>query len=373
MNLEDERAGLLCACREHGRRQRLLLLRHAVWNACARAQFAECEQDVRNGVRQLWEKSEQGDAIELVVASHLKTSAKMPLGLLRKPPPKWVSGTVELIQSLTAPPEGPDLTLLIRLKKCDALSPILARLPPPSPQLDAAGALAYWSVRMALYDDVRSGETTASLTSNLVASHATAVRELASWVRMTQSASALSAAAAPEGSVVKVVVSGAGVNACNGTYVLDGKYHDASRFVHTAGQLWLIRYRLPSGNPCARSDAPPVSLCLSLCVRASKWMSMSISMCMHMRIALVLRLPSTYIFVIQPPPTPPPTPQPRPGWYIADKDHLQSNDGDYYRVQSDSLDPPTTDWVTAQDGQRFAGPAAEQLRTLTQPCQGHGR
>ena len=38
-------------------------------------------------------------------------------------------------------------------------------------------------------------------------------------------------------------------------------------------------------------------------------------------------------------------------WYIADKDNLNSNDGDMYRVQDNGLLPPTTvQWLKAKDG-----------------------
>lgn len=36
--------------------------------------------------------------------------------------------------------------------------------------------------------------------------------------------------------------------------------------------------------------------------------------------------------------------------YIADKDQLQRNDGDYYRVRSEAALPPTEGWALAQDG-----------------------
>jgi hypothetical protein len=44
-------------------------------------------------------------------------------------------------------------------------------------------------------------------------------------------------------------VRGAGVDFVNGTYVRDGEYKGADRYVQqSGGQIWLIRYTLPSGS-----------------------------------------------------------------------------------------------------------------------------
>jgi len=90
----------------------------------------------------------------------------------------------------------------------------------------------------------------------------------------------------------RIIVSGAGCIAADGVYTRSGEFQGVARFIHQVGQLWLIRYRLPNG---------------------SNW------------------------------------------WYIADKDQLDRNDGDLYRVRvSDERHqhvPPTEGWTLAHDGQ----------------------
>lgn len=80
-------------------------------------------------------------------------------------------------------------------------------------------------------------------------------------------------------------ISGAAVAQANGVYARDGTYSGAPLFKN--GQLWLLRYTLPSGDR-------------------------------H--------------------------------WYIADKDQLDQDKGDLYRVKSPSGLPPQSGWVVAQDG-----------------------
>ena len=99
---------------------------------------------------------------------------------------------------------------------------------------------------------------------------------------------AASGSAAARGTPPTIIVSGAGCAEANGRYALQGTYQQAPRWVHQAGQLWLIRYRLPSGT---------------------NW------------------------------------------WYIADKDQLNVNDGDLYRVRAVPIDefmPPSTGWSLAR-------------------------
>ena len=84
-------------------------------------------------------------------------------------------------------------------------------------------------------------------------------------------------------------VSGAGSSAANGLYTKDGEYRGAPKYVHEDGQLWMLRYTLRSG---------------------AKF------------------------------------------WYIADKDRLDVDPGDLYRIRSDADEPPTTgEWSNAHDGQ----------------------
>ncbi|KAL1520584.1 hypothetical protein AB1Y20_022160 [Prymnesium parvum] len=102
-------------------------------------------------------------------------------------------------------------------------------------------------------------------------------------------AAAPAASESTEG-LTSITVHGAGIAETNGTYRRSGMFQGAPRFIHEREQLWLIRYQLPSGT---------------------HW------------------------------------------WYIADKDQLHVNDGDYYRVianTSDLLTPPRTGWSLAQDG-----------------------
>ena len=84
------------------------------------------------------------------------------------------------------------------------------------------------------------------------------------------------------------VAEGGGFAPANGTYTRDGDYGGSPKWVHADGQIWLIRYRLPSG--------------------------------------------SHY-------------------WYVADKDQLSRDDGDYYRVKTEAALPPVDgDWRLAKDG-----------------------
>ena len=53
--------------------------------------------------------------------------------------------------------------------------------------------------------------------------------------------------------VIAVHVSGAGAEGADGEYCLDGEYHGAP--LYKKGQLWMLRYRLPSGNHCAATLA----------------------------------------------------------------------------------------------------------------------
>ena len=104
---------------------------------------------------------------------------------------------------------------------------------------------------------------------------------------------------ARDGAVVPtaIVVSGAGIADVNGRYELDGEFTnnmerdspDLGTVKYVKGQLWLLRWRMNSGN--------------------------------------------TF-------------------WYVADSTQLERNDGDYYRVRSDSSTPPCDiPWQMAQDGQ----------------------
>jgi hypothetical protein len=86
----------------------------------------------------------------------------------------------------------------------------------------------------------------------------------------------------------KILITGAGVLDCNGAYERDGEFMGAPLYVHERGRIWVLRYQLPNG---------------------SWW------------------------------------------WYVADKERLHQDDGDFYRVPSDRKLPPThEDWRVARDG-----------------------
>lgn len=105
-----------------------------------------------------------------------------------------------------------------------------------------ATSLLPWRQAFALFDDAKRDSDTA-LPDALLQCHASLVRTLASFLLVRRPATPA------EGALPNAVVaSGAGVGACNGRYVRDGQYGGVPRFVHEAGQLWLIRYRLPSGS-----------------------------------------------------------------------------------------------------------------------------
>ena len=85
-----------------------------------------------------------------------------------------------------------------------------------------------------------------------------------------------------------LLASGAGAAAANGLYKEEGLYKGVPKYVHENGQLWVLRYRLRSGR---------------------YW------------------------------------------WYIADKDQLDVDDGDLYRIQSAAELPPLfCPWSKARDG-----------------------
>eukprot|EP00966_Prymnesium_polylepis_P210597 4876425-Prymnesium_polylepis.1 len=62
-----------------------------------------------------------------------------------------------------------------------------------------------------------------------------------------RAAAAIAEAASKSMATDRFIVSDAGSAMANGAYTRDGTYQNAPRYVHEAGQLWLIRYRLPSG------------------------------------------------------------------------------------------------------------------------------
>jgi len=90
-------------------------------------------------------------------------------------------------------------------------------------------------------------------------------------------------------------ISGAAIPQANGVYFRDGTYSGAPLFKN--GQLWLLRYTMRSGNRF---------------------------------------------------------------WYIADKDQLERDDGDLYRVRCPNGLPPSSGWGLAKDGQAPA-PSLEPL------------
>jgi hypothetical protein len=83
------------------------------------------------------------------------------------------------------------------------------------------------------------------------------------------------------------VVSGAGFTPANGVYSREGEYGGTAKYVHEKGQIWMIRYTLPSGNQY---------------------------------------------------------------WYLADKDNLDRDTGDYYRIKCAEGRPPLGEWEKAKDG-----------------------
>ena len=88
--------------------------------------------------------------------------------------------------------------------------------------------------------------------------------------------------------VESIRVSGAGVPSCNGLYLRDGDYAAAPLFKHVGGRWWMLRYSMPSGN-------------------------------MY--------------------------------WYIADKNQLDHDVGDLYRIKSRGPLPPCDlPWGLARDG-----------------------
>ena len=146
----------------------------------------------------------------------------------------------------------------------------MSRLPPP-PE-DESAALSYWTVTLRVMD-------AAGLKGEAVGELARALRTAASGDEA--------------GEPIGYAVAGAGSARANGTYDRRGEYGGAALFVHSeqhdeVDQLWLLRYRMPSGN---------------------HW------------------------------------------WYVAAKDQLDSDDGDLYRVRSDADLPPADGWVLAKDGQ----------------------
>ena len=173
----------------------------------------------------------------------------------------WVSGCVGVMERFEERCEGADERRVLLANHLDRLRP-----PPISTtDGDAPGAeahtLRYWELRL-----------------RVCTSAAEELRQLARMSDLFLRGSA----------VVRILVSGAGVEAANGEYVRDGEFAAAPVFKHPEGRWWMIRYRLPNG--------------------------------------------SFY-------------------WYIADRNRLDTDAGDLYRVKTRMLLPPCDmPWGLARDG-----------------------
>ena len=83
-------------------------------------------------------------------------------------------------------------------------------------------------------------------------------------------------------------VSGAGLTMVNGDYRREGEYGGIAKYVHATGQIYMLRFTMPkTGN----------------------------------------------IF-----------------WYLADKDNLDKDSGDYYRIKASDARPPVGEWQMCRDG-----------------------
>ena len=141
---------------------------------------------------------------------------------------------------------------------------------------ESAAVAAYWKVKMRAAPQSQLPALMVKLSAHI------AEREAAIAVASTTDPYAF-------------VVEDAGYDPVNGRYERDGDYEGSPKFVHSDGQIWMLRYRLPNG--------------------------------------------SRY-------------------WYIADKDQLSRDDGDYYRVKTE-LDLPLVDgdWRLAKEWRRAGATA----------------
>ena len=269
--------------------------------------FAALDDALRAAVQSLWEKTDDAPAAELAKAgieNSCRTTAAPKLNTVRVGPPEArrtvlevsVVAWLELLENLAAPVAAAAKAAAAgdwsRLK---CLSPSLYALP---------AVLAKFAASRRSWD-ARTATSPCSATTGCAWCAAAAgkrrgrrdAREGGSqaWGRRRRRGAAARRAAARRfrSSAARgtpPTISSAGCAEANGRYALQGTYQQAPRWVHQAGQLWLIRYRLPSGT---------------------NW------------------------------------------WYIADKDQLNVNDGDLYRVRAVPIDefmPPSTGWSLAKDG-----------------------
>ena len=96
----------------------------------------EIASEFAESLSRLW--ADGRDARQAEEAAALIDASITPL---EKPPTKgWVPGWIALIRRLPTHSEG-----VTTYRKCAALAPVLARLPPPSPVVDQEGASAYWA------------------------------------------------------------------------------------------------------------------------------------------------------------------------------------------------------------------------------------
>ena len=276
--------------------------------------FAALDDALRAAVQSLWEKTDDAPAAELAKAgieNSCRTTAAPKLNTVRVGPPEArrtvlevsVVAWLELLEILAAPvaaaakaaAAGDWSRLRVPVAVLYALPvTVLAKFAREQKELGSAdGDMAmqrYYRLRVWCGAAAGKKDEAGAMLAKEVLKRWAAAAAAARRAAAAAPPPAASGSSAARGTPPTIVVSGAGCAEANGRYALQGTYQQAPRWVHQAGQLWLIRYRLPSGT---------------------NW------------------------------------------WYIADKDQLNVNDGDLYRVRAVPIDefmPPSTGWSLAKDG-----------------------
>ena len=147
-------------------------------------------------------------------------------------------------------------------------------------------------------------------------------------IRKLQRQMSASRAPSSEREPTAIQVSGAGSTEANGRFVRDGDYGGCPRYV--LNNLWILRSALARAYHAERGLAPP-----------SQYGRYT--------------MPSGVFF-----------------WYITDKNRLDRDDGDLYRVRSDAQTPPCdVAWDRAQDG-RTPCPSFEASFAEVEACRNCG-
>ena len=198
-------------------------------------------------VRRRWLAAEHAAAFSLAGASLAAFNAKLrqqetPSRASVQPPPSAIEAAlttrqlawVRVIDGLTASSDPSVWAAAVPAELRIAVAAV------GKPAAEGADALPFWRLTLRLATSAR-GDVAAA---DEVAEYKRCVGRLAAELYQAQQRISSDGGDPPPGYVVE----GAGCEIANGTYMRDGEYGSSPRFVHEAGQLWMLRYQLPSGN-----------------------------------------------------------------------------------------------------------------------------